>query len=88
MPLGPPNPITPAVLWPALATAFIGLGLGMTLLMFALAGGKVGIISTLSATSPVLILPMLWLRTGQRPTGASWLGAAIACAGMALIFLR
>lgn len=86
--MGPPNPITPAVLWPALATAVIGLGLGMTLLMFALAGGKVGIISTLSATSPVLILPMLWLRTGQRPTAASWLGAAIACAGMALIFLR
>ena len=76
------------MLWPALATAVIGLGLGMTLLMFALAGGKVGIISTLSATSPVLILPMLWLRTGQRPTAASWLGAAIACAGMALIFLR
>ncbi|MFV0299360.1 MAG: DMT family transporter [Paracoccus sp. (in: a-proteobacteria)] len=87
--MGPPGAaVTPAVLGPALATAVIGLGLGMTLLMFALAGGKVGIISTLSATSPVLILPMLWLRTGQRPTAASWLGAAIACIGMALIFLR
>lgn len=80
--------LTASVVLPALATAVIGLGLGMTLVLYALAGGKVGIVSTLSATSPVLILPMLWLRTGQRPTVASWLGAAIACAGMALIFLR
>lgn len=80
--------LTASVVLPALATAVIGLGLGMTLVLYALAGGKVGIVSTLSATSPVLILPMLWLRTGQRPTAASWLGAAIACAGMALIFLR
>lgn len=84
----PAGRLTLAVIGPALATAVIGLGLGMTLIMYALAGGKVGIVSTLSATSPVLILPMLWLRTGQRPTGASWLGAAIACIGMALIFLR
>ncbi|MBC9245330.1 DMT family transporter [Paracoccus sp. 11-3] len=80
--------LTAAVVLPALATAVIGLGLGMTLVLYALVGGKVGIVSTLSATSPVLILPMLWLRTGQRPTAASWLGAAIACTGMALIFLR
>ena len=47
--------------------AFLGLGVGMTLLLYALAGGKVGIVSTLSATSPVIILPMLWARTGERP---------------------
>lgn len=70
------------------ATAVIGLLFGMTLLLFALQGGKVGIVSTLSATSPVLILPLLWIRTGQRPTSASWLGAGVAMAGLALIFLR
>ena len=84
----PARPITTEVFVAALATAALGLGLGMTLLLYALSGGKVGIVSTLSATSPVLILPMLWLRTGQRPTAASWAGAAIACLGMALIFLR
>ena len=46
----------------------------MTLLLYALAGGKVGIVSTLSATSPVLILPLLWLRTGQRPAPGAWAG--------------
>ncbi|MCQ0969835.1 DMT family transporter [Paracoccus sp. TK19116] len=85
---GPTRPMTTEVIVAAFATAALGLGLGMTLLLYALSGGKVGIVSTLSATSPVLILPMLWLRTGQRPTAASWTGAAIACIGMALIFLR
>jgi uncharacterized membrane protein len=60
----------------------------MTLLLFALSGGKVGIVSTLSATSPVLILPMLWATTGERPAQGAWAGAALVVAGMALIFLR
>ena len=70
------------------ATALIGLLLGMTLFLFALQGSQTGIIATLSATSPVIILPLLWLRTGQRPTLTSWAGAALAVAGLALIFTR
>ena len=72
----------------ALVTAVIGLLLGMTLFLYALQGAETGIIATLSATSPVIILPLLWLRTGQRPTGMSWLGALLAVAGLALIFTR
>ena len=72
----------------ALVTAVIGLLLGMTLFLYALQGAETGIIATLSATSPVIILPLLWLRTGQRPTGMSWLGAVLAVAGLALIFTR
>lgn len=67
--------------------AFLGLGVGMTLLLFALAGGKVGIVATLSATSPAIILPMIWVRTGERPAAGAWAGAALVVAGMALIFL-
>ncbi len=69
-------------------SGLVAMVMGMTLLMFALQGGKVGIVSTLSALSPVLILPVLWLMTGARPSATSWAGAAIAVAGMALIFLR
>jgi drug/metabolite transporter (DMT)-like permease len=72
----------------ALLTAVIGLLLGMTLFLYALQGVETGIIATLSATSPVMILPLLWLRTGQRPTATSWLGAGLAVAGLALIFTR
>ncbi len=60
----------------------------MTLLLFALSGGSVGIVSTHSATSPVIILPLIWLRTRQRPEAGTWVGAAIVIIGMALIFSR
>lgn len=69
-------------------SGILAMAIGMSLLLFALQGGKVGIVSTLSALSPVFILPGLWIITGARPSATSWLGAAIAVVGMALIFLR
>ncbi|MBA4491196.1 DMT family transporter [Paracoccus sp. S1E-3] len=69
-------------------SGILAMAIGMSLLLFALQGGKVGIVSTLSALSPVFILPGLWIVTGTRPSATSWLGAAVAVAGMALIFLR
>ena len=88
----PLAPQTPAFSRKALkltaATAIIGLLIGMTLFLYALQGSKTGIIATLSATSPVIILPLLWLRTGQRPSALSWCGAGLAIFGLSLIFLR
>jgi drug/metabolite transporter (DMT)-like permease len=80
--------VTRGVVVTTLVTALIGLLLGMTLFLYALQGTETGIIATLSATSPVIILPLLWLRTGQRPTATSWAGALLAVAGLALIFTR
>ncbi len=65
---------------------FLGLCVGMTLLLFALSGGKTGIISTLSATTPVIILPLLWFKTGIRPAVGAWAGAGLVVVGMALLF--
>ncbi|CAM3066850.1 Uncharacterized membrane protein [Paracoccus aminovorans] len=79
---------TPRVLLLTALSGLVAMVAGMTLLMFALQGGKVGIVSTLSALSPVLILPVLWAMTGARPSATSWAGATLAVAGMALIFLR
>lgn len=89
-PLAPPAPKVFArkILILTATTAFIGLLMGMTLFLFALQGSKTGIIATLSATSPVIILPLLWLRTGQRPSGLSFCGALLAVTGLALIFTR
>lgn len=83
----PRNPLTWKVAALTALTGLLSLAMGMTLLLFALSGGKVGIVSTISATTPVIILPLLWLRTGERPAGGAWLGAALVVAGMALIFL-
>jgi drug/metabolite transporter (DMT)-like permease len=90
LPFAPPRPreVSGKVLALTAATALIGLFLGMTLFLYALQGSQTGIIATLSATSPVIILPLLWLRTGQRPTATSWAGAALAVLGLALIFTR
>ena len=84
----PKGPLTLRIAVLTALTGILALAMGMTLLLFALSGGKVGIVSTLSATSPVMILPMLWLRTGERPAGGAWAGAALVVIGMALIFIR
>jgi drug/metabolite transporter (DMT)-like permease len=90
LPWAPPRPqeVSGQVLVLTAATALIGLLLGMTLFLYALQGSQTGIIATLSATSPVIILPLLWLRTGQRPTALSWSGGVLAVLGLALIFTR
>jgi drug/metabolite transporter (DMT)-like permease len=71
----------------AATAAFFGTALGMSLLMAALSTGNVGIVSTLSSMTPIVILPMVWLRTAQRPRAHAWAGAALAIAGTALISL-
>jgi len=84
----PKGLLTKSVFLQTAMTGIIALALGMTLLLFALSGGEVGIVSTLSATTPVIILPMLWLKTRELPAPAAWAGAALVVAGMALIFWR
>lgn len=69
----------------AVVSAFFGTALGMSLLMGALQTGSVGIVSTLSSMTPVVILPMVWLRSGKMPKPAAWGGAALAIVGIALI---
>ncbi len=64
----------------------IGMGVGMTMLMAALTKGDVGIVSTLSAMTPVAVLPMVWARTGVAPPWQAWVGAMIAVAGTAVLF--
>ncbi|HPE62158.1 MAG: DMT family transporter [Thiothrix sp.] len=82
----PPVALTPALLGQVALSGFIAMALGMTLLLFGLAGGKVGIITTLSAMAPVILLPLLWLRTGEVPAAGAWIGAVLVVAGCGLIF--
>jgi drug/metabolite transporter (DMT)-like permease len=70
------------------ASAFIGTGLGMSFLMAALHDGDVGIVTTLSSTTPVLILPMVWMWNGERPSMRAWTGAFLAILGVGLISWR
>jgi drug/metabolite transporter (DMT)-like permease len=66
---------------------FIGMVVGMSVLVWGIGKGNVGIVTTLSATVPVLILPILWISTGQRPAIGAWIGATLVVIGAALIVL-
>jgi len=66
-------------------SAAIGTGLGMTLQLYALGGGPAGIVSTLTATTPLIILPLIWILGKARPPALSWVGAICAVAGVAMI---
>jgi len=78
-------PTTMPIAIMTVASGFIALALGMSLMLYALSGGNTGVVSTLSATTPVIILPLLWASTGERPAAGAWIGAALVVCGLALI---
>ncbi len=80
------EPLTGRLVARVALSGLLGMAVGMTLILFALSGGKVGIVSTLSATTPAMILPLLWWRTGEIPAVGAWIGAALAILGSGLIF--
>jgi drug/metabolite transporter (DMT)-like permease len=82
------QPATPRILLQVGWIGFLGMGLGMTLIMLALQHGEVGLVAILSSVSPVLLLPLLWLRLGRAPAPGAWLGAALTVLGTALVLLR
>ena len=67
--------------------AMVGMVIGMSVLVWGIGHGNIGIVTTLSATVPVLVLPALWITTGQRPAIGAWVGASLVVAGAALIVL-
>ena len=79
-------PLTWKLMWQTGMSGIVGMALGMTFLLFALAHGPAGLVSTLSATSPILILPILWIATRERPAPGAWVGAFLAVLGVAFIF--
>lgn len=76
----------PVALYMRLALmTIIGMVIGMSLLVWGIGKGQVGIVTTLSATVPVLVLPGLWITTGQRPAIGAWIGAVLVVVGAGLI---
>ena len=67
---------------------FMGMGVGMTMLIIALKNGDPGIISTLSSTMPIMIIPILWIVTKNYAGHLAVIGAALTCFGAGIIFLN
>ena len=81
------KPPTRLVLALTFLSGFLGLGVGMTLYMVGLAFTSAGNVAVLSSTVPVLMLPLIWIITKERPAFPAFVGAASAVAGTSLIFL-
>ncbi|MGB8817307.1 MAG: DMT family transporter [Rhizobiaceae bacterium] len=79
-------PLTTKLAAQVALSGLAAMGVGMTLVLFALSGGEVGVVATLSATTPALVLPMLWWKTGDVPPLPAWAGAALVVVGSGLIF--
>jgi drug/metabolite transporter (DMT)-like permease len=69
-------------------SALAGMVIGMSFLMAALAQGDVGIVTTLSSTTPILILPMVWAIYRRVPGPLAWVGSVMAVIGTALISMN
>lgn len=69
-------------------SGLVSVALGMTLLLLALKFGDVGMVSILSSVTPILLLPLLWLRLHRPPAYGAWFGAATSIVGTALILSR
>lgn len=54
--------------------------------LYALQTLDIGITAVLGSTAPVLMLPLIWLTTGNRPAFAAWVGAGAAVTGTTLLF--
>lgn len=64
---------------------FLAMAVGMTLILYALREGNVGMVALLSSTTPIMLLPLLWIYTKKRPNRFAWLGAALAVIGTGIL---
>ena len=71
----------------SILSGFLGMALGMSLLLIALKYADAGIVATLSSTSPIMILFLIWLLTKKIPTIGAWVGTVLAIIGSGLIFI-
>lgn len=65
-------------------SGLVGFVLGMSLQMAALRGGDAAIVVSLSSISPLIVLPMIWMRTGSVPPLRAWLGGVLVISGTTL----
>ena len=71
----------------SILSGFLGMALGMSLLLIALQNADAGIVATLSSTSPIIVLFLIWIITSKMPSLGAWLGTLVAIFGTGLIFI-
>ncbi|MBI04447.1 MAG: EamA family transporter [Pelagibacteraceae bacterium] len=79
--------INTKIIYLSILSGFLGMALGMSLLLIALKNADAGIVATLSSTSPIMILFLIWILTKKIPSIAAWIGTIMAILGTSLIFI-
>lgn len=79
------NPMNVEILTITAVNGFLAMAVGMTLILYALQEGNVGMVALLSSTTPIMLLPILWLYTKQRPNAYAWVGAIVAVVGTGIL---
>jgi drug/metabolite transporter (DMT)-like permease len=81
-----PTKRTPGIVLRAMLPGFIGYIAAVSLQLYALRSYDAGIVAVLSSMAPVVMLPMIWITTGDPPALSAWLGAILAVLGAGIIF--
>ncbi|EAR09852.1 DMT family transporter [Reinekea blandensis] len=82
----PYRSLTPRLTGRLFLSGFMGMALGMSLYLTSVSLAPMGIVTILSATTPVILLPIAWLITAERPHNRSLYAAILVVMGAALIF--
>jgi drug/metabolite transporter (DMT)-like permease len=83
----PPAAVVPAAVkwrW-LLATTLCGPILGVSCFQWALADWKAGVVTAITATTPIAMIPLAMAIDGEKPKVLSVIGAVIAVAGVILL---
>lgn len=83
----PKEKMTPKLLRETVLPGVIGYGVSSSLLLYSFANFHTGVAAVLGSLSPVIVLPILWVKDGQAPRVPAVLGAALAITGTAVIVL-
>lgn len=67
------------------ASGTLAMVLGMSFLLYAIGRGDTGIASILGGTTPVIMLPLLWIATRRLPALGAWVGAILSIIGIAFM---
>jgi len=81
-----PTKRTPGVVLRAILPGFVGYVAAVSLQLYALRSYDAGIVAVLSSMAPVVMLPMIWIMSGDPPPLPAWLGAILAVLGAGIIF--
>jgi len=81
------NKINFSIIFKTILSGFLGMALGMSLLLIALQKADAGIVVTLSSTSPIMILFLIWILTNKTPSLGAWIGTIVALVSTGLIFI-